>query len=159
MPMYVTSFKSMFLNYQSNATCIFLMLFIVIALSSCTPAREHVPSKENFNVLMKLNDLNERAFAYHKHCLKNTEPMNEVFLANFEQAANMLFDESMNMFRQRRPEDIVRKILERRNSMQNTLDKIYRADGCQSSEAKTAQEHYSTFSQLGKEKVKQPVVP
>jgi len=77
---------------------------------------------------MKLNDLNERAFAYHKHCLNDTEPMNEVFLENFEQVANMLLDESMNMFRQQRPEDIVRQILERRASMQNALDKVYKAE-------------------------------
>jgi len=160
--MYAACLKLKLFNCRKNATCRFLVLSLIMTLCACTPARENMTyspkDSGQLDALLQLNDLNERAFEYHQHCLSKTAPMNEVFLENFELISNLLFDEALDMWGAT-PEYVVSQILKRREQIQHTLDKIYMTEGCQSSEAKTAQEHYRTFSQLDKEQVKKFKIP
>ena len=160
--MYATCLKSKLFNCRRNATCRFLVLSLIMIFSACTPAREHMVYKpkesSQLDALLQLNDLNERAFAYHQYCLNKTEPMNEVFLENFKLVANMLFDEALDTWGEP-PEYTVSQILKRREDIQHTLDKLYMTKGCQFSEAWTARKHYRTFSQLNEEQVKKFKIP
>lgn len=162
IPMYVTYLKLKLFNCRRNAACRFLALSLIMIFSACTPVRENMTyspkDSSQLDALLQLNDLNERAFEYHQHCLRKTEPMNEVFLENFELVSNLLFDEALDMWGAT-PEYVVSQVLKRREQIQHTLDKIYMTKGCQSSEAKIAQEHYRTFSQLNKEQAKKFKIP
>ena len=123
-------------------------------LCACTPVNNttelsHNIDNQNFNKLMYLNDLNERGFAYHQHCLRKTETMNEQYLENFEIAANLLFDETLNTTGLA-PQYIVDKIVKRRKHIQHVLNNHYLTKGCQSEEARIARDHYRAFSQYSK---------
>ncbi len=112
--------------------------------------RQPGKDRQTLNKLLKLNDLNERAFAYHHYCLRKTEPMNEQFLKNLEATANLLFDEVMEQMNWE-PQRIVDQIVKRRESIQQQLGHHYLTKGCHSAEGITARDHYRAFSQWDKE--------
>lgn len=130
----------------------FLLLFFI---SACAPItgqnKSEKPDISILNTLLQLNDLNERAFAYHNYCLKKNELMNEKFLENFKEASNLLFDEFLTIGW--KPDYIVSQIVGRREQIQNSLSNYYLTKGCQSAEAMTAQYHYRAFSVLDKDAV------
>lgn len=103
--------------------------------------------RQTLNRLLELNDLNERAFAYHHYCLRKTEPMNEQFLENLEKTTNLLFDEAMEQMNWE-PQHTVDQIVKRRENIQQLLGNHYLTKGCDSAEAMTARDHYRAFSQL-----------
>lgn len=110
------------------------------------PAQQKPKQSLHFDKLLQLNDLNERAFEYHQHCLKRDEPMNEQFMENFKIASNQLFDEAvgtMNM----KPDVVVERVLARRQDIQTKLNYYYNSQGCHSPEGQIAQQHYRAFSQ------------
>jgi hypothetical protein len=131
---------------------VFLLLFLIAA---CAPVTKQAKSEKSetpgLNTLLELNDLNERAFAYHNYCLRKTEPMNEKFLENFKESLNLLFDECLTTGW--KPDYIVSQIVKRREQIQQTLSNYYLTKGCQSAEAVTAHDHYRAFSILDKEAV------
>lgn len=113
---------------------------------------------QRFDSLLALNDLNERAFEYHQFCLKDTEPMSAVFMDNYKLVANMLYDETVETIGWE-PEFIVRQVLERRQKIQNLLNRHYRTEGCQSQEAMTARAHYLGLSQVGDNYIQGLITP
>lgn len=136
---------------------VFIALLLTMVCGACTPARESTSYKRkddaHFETLLKLNDLNERAFAYHQHCLASSEPMDEDFLKNFEITTNLLFDEGMETLGWK-PEYISAQIIKRRDSLQGALNQYYQEKGCTSLEANAVQDHYSTFGNLNKNQIK-----
>ena len=135
------------------------MLFI----SACVPLQpQNTPyKKENtdrLNILVQLNDLNERAFAYHHYCLKKDEPINETFLDNLETTSNLLFDECKTVLKWK-PEYIVSQVVKRREKIQEQLRSHYRSKGCRSSEAMAAYNHYQSFSRLGEADIEALTTP
>lgn len=136
-----------------------LILVILLIICGCSMPAKQEPrrtEKDNMrlNTLMKLNDLNERAFAYHQFCLSKTEPMNEKFLENFKTSSNLLFDECLESLHWE-PQYIVSQVLKRREQIQGGLKNYYLTKGCQSPEASVAQKHYRTFSQLNERQIKE----
>lgn len=134
------------------AVCLYVLLVLVTA--ACVPmdAAPQNPAQNNKSAqdetlteMLKLNDLNERAFAYHHYCLRETESMNPQFLKNFEIAINQLFDQALNTT-DWEPQYIVDQVMDRRQYIQDTLRDYYQTQGCQSAEAITARDHYRALS-------------
>ncbi len=134
-----------------------LVLLTALVLMNCACVSMNgpavVPQKKTaglktLNSMLELNDMNERAFAYHYHCLSKSEPMNEQFLKNFEVATNELFDECLKN-QGMKPEYIVSTITKRREHIQQKLGVYYKTNGCDSPEAMAAKDHYRAFSLFG----------
>ena len=102
------------------------------------------------DTLLRQNDLNERGFAYYKHCLSETGPVDAAFMENFQQAAGRLFDECRETLGWQ-PAYIVSHVLKRRDNIQRALDRVYMTQGCRSAEARMAEEHYRMLSRAYKE--------
>lgn len=129
---------------------------LVLATIGCThavgtagsvPARGPEDTKR-LQTLLALNDLNERAFAWHHYCMKNIEPLNPAFLANFRTVSDELFDQCQGTLGWK-PDYVVGSVMKRRAHIQATLLDHYKAGGCQSAEAQAAQSHYLEFGRLG----------
>ena len=134
-----------------NKLLLFLIVnFSLLFLSACsTKPYSHSVNEMDYARLEKLlefNDLNERAFAYHQHCISKSEQMNPMFSENFEQGANLLLNTSIEV-KGWKPEYAIAQILERREGAQNFLDVHYQENGCYSPEAFTAKKHYNFLSQ------------
>lgn len=144
------------INTRSTMTA-GLTLLLALALVSCTSApRKNSQShaeKGYFQALLKLNDFNERAFAYHRHCAPAQEPINEEFLRNFEHARNLLFDEGIRTMGLT-PERMSGEILTRRAQLQKALGGYYKTEGCSSLEAGAARDHYISFGALDRDSIK-----
>lgn len=136
------------LFYKGIASLMMGGLIILCACSS--PPKQKIDNdRENrhrLNTLLRLNDLNEQAFAYHQTCLIKTEPMNEQFMENFKIVSNQLFDQSRATLN-RKPELIVSELLERREYIQSQLTATLSTKGCLSAEALAAQKHYKAMGQ------------
>lgn len=103
--------------------------------------------------LLRFYDLNEAAFAYHRHCLSQEEGLNAVFLNNLEFVADELFAEIQKSDVRLKPDYIKTKILQRRYNIQYKLDRAHMVEGCYSPAIKTAKEHYIEFSRFGRSEV------
>ena len=105
-----------------------------------------VDSTTKFSFLLHFYDLNEAAFAYHRHCLERTDNINVNFLSTLEFVADELLAESIKTTPHMAPEDIVKKIVGRRDSIQYTLDLTNMKKGCHTSATEEAKAHYEEFS-------------
>ncbi len=127
----------------------FLLFFLLLGFCGCAGMDAGTPQSrkksERFYKLFQLNDMNERAFGYYDHCLKDHEDMNNNFLQNMELTSNLLFDEAVKMLGWQ-PEYTVSQILKRREQIQDKLYYHYKAKGCRSEEAETAVQHYRVLS-------------
>lgn len=99
-----------------------------------------------FDFLLHFFDMNEMAFAYHRHCLSPTQGINDVFLTTFNYVANELFAEAQKDKPNTSPQYIQTKILERRYNLQYRLDYQNIKNGCNTAEANMAKSHYEEFS-------------
>ena len=99
---------------------------------------------------MRFYDLNETAFAYHRHCLSSQGVINERFLKTLEVVADELFFEAQKNDPAMSPEHIKTKILERRYKIQYKLDHVNMNEGCYSQDSLLAKEHYEEFSNYQK---------
>lgn len=135
--------------FKSVTSFVLGILLILCACSTPRKSETRASSIENkqLEVLLRLNDLNERAFVYHKICLK-TEPLNDRFLENFKTVSNQLFDEC-HLSLKWKPEYIVHRLLERREYIQSTFITLLSAKGCQSDGALVVQDHYILMSRYG----------
>ena len=100
-----------------------------------------------FDFLIRFYDLNEGAFAYHRHCLSTTGAINPVFLKTLEFVADELFAESIKDNPTMNPDHIKAKILERRYKIQYGLDRANINEGCYSQASLRAKKHYHEFGQ------------
>lgn len=136
---------------------VFLTLSLIL-LSGCyahtseQPKQAEVKYSEKVRNLSELNDLNERAFGYHQHCLQRAEPMNERFMENFEYSLNLLADSLMEHYDWNN-QYAVEQILERRHTTQSTLDQIYHTQGCESAEGHQARQHYRDLSKMDENQI------
>ncbi len=117
------------------------------------PVAIAVPNRK-FDFLLHFFDLNEKAFAYHRHCLSQSESINPVFLENLELVANELFAQAKKDDPNMAPEYIKNKILERRYNLQYKLDYEHMNKGCYSSYLEEAKIHYQAFSHHTKKDVR-----
>ena len=130
---------------------IFLILGSLTILSACSlPPKQKIENdRENryqLSNLLRLNDMNEQAFAYHQVCLIKAEPMNEQFIENFEIVSHQLFDQCRKTLKWE-PEKIVSQLMERRKYLQNQSTANLSTKGCHSNEALASQKHYRAMSQ------------
>ncbi len=136
---------------------LFLTFFFGFVFSGCVSLEKTPPKRVDKHgdlaTFVALNDLNERAFAYHHYCLKEQEPLNERFLQNFKLGSDLLFNECVETLNWQ-PQYIVDHVVKRRNSIQQSLREYYQANGCSSGEAMAARDHYRAYSQLSAEEVK-----
>lgn len=95
---------------------------------------------------MRFYDMNEGAFAYHRHCLGSTGAINPTFLKMFEFVADEFLTESIKDNPNMKPEKIQSKILERRYKIQYGLDRANMRDGCSSMASMRSKDHYQNFS-------------
>lgn len=143
------------LFYKGIASLMMGGLIILCACSS-PPKQKLDNDRENrhqLNTLLRLNDLNEQAFAYHQTCLIKTEPMNEQFMENFKIVSNQLFDQCRKTLKWE-PEKIVSQLMERRKYLQNQSTANLSTNGCHSNEALMSQKHYRAMSQDKIESIK-----
>ena len=129
-----------------------MIFMLVLGLAACASVNVSKPeqkakNKAELNRLLNINDLNERAFAYHQYCLKKSEPLSEQFLKNFEITANLLYDELIYTYNWQ-PKYTVEQIVKRREYIQQTLSNHYLTKGCQSEEASMGLAHYRDYSSV-----------
>jgi hypothetical protein len=123
----------------------------MLLIAACSNERPNSQStakidQTKLDKLLKFNDLNERAFAYHQHCIDKSKQMNPIFSNNFEQVANLLLHKSIETMGWD-SEYATDQILDRREKAQKFLNIHYRENGCYSPEAFKAKEHYYFISQ------------
>ncbi|MAI62918.1 MAG: hypothetical protein CBB87_10640 [Micavibrio sp. TMED27] len=118
----------------------------LIAIVVFQPTIANAAPQKRIEFLLYFFDINESAFAYHRHCLSQTEELNTTFLQTLEFVADELFDEAKKNEPKTKPEYIKTKILERRYNIQYRLDHANMKDGCYSQASLKAKEHYQEFS-------------
>jgi hypothetical protein len=109
------------------------------------PAAHASPNKK-FDFLLRFFDLNEAAFAYHRHCVSSSEQLNPKFLKTMEFVADELYTQAEKNNPTIKPEHIKGKILERRYKLQYSLDSENIKSGCGSGDSNLAKAHYVEFS-------------
>lgn len=102
---------------------------------------------------MRLFDLNEAAFAYHRHCLSTSQNISPQFMEVLDFVANELFAEARNESPGLDPRYIRSKILERRYRIQYKLDSDHIKEGCHSAATDMAQSHYEAFSNYSRQDI------
>lgn len=106
------------------------------------------PNKK-FEFLLHFFDMNEAAFAYHRHCLSTSEDINPKFLKTLDVVADELFKQAqIDEPDMMSAEYIKTKILERRYNLQYKLDHAHIKRGCHSQSVGLAKAHYEEFSQF-----------
>ena len=126
-----------------------MTLLLIAAFSPVSSAA----SNKKFNFLLRFFDMNEMAFAYHRHCMGGDGGINAKFLSTMEFVADALYDESLKTNPSIRPDYIKKKILERRYNIQYKLDKDNLRNGCQSGDSQTALAHYNEFSRFSRAQI------
>lgn len=110
------------------------------------PAIANAAPQKRIEFLLYFFDMNESAFAYHRHCLNRTEKINTTFLKTLEFVADELFETARENTPRENPEHIKTKILERRYNIQYRLDHANIKEGCYTQASLMAKEHYQEFS-------------
>ena len=130
-----------------------LLLILILTLAFCPIAQAEPKEKSNF--LVNFFDINEAAFAYHRHCLNSENSgINVNFIRTSELVADALFADAVRKAPQADAQHIKAKILERRYNIQYKLDHVHMKEGCHSSSVKAARDHYEKFSKLNINEVK-----
>lgn len=129
--------------YEPSLRKFLFVLFAVgistVSLSACA----YTGAANNYTIpqLVKLTDLNDRAFMYHHYCVGSAEPLSDKFFENYQIAPNLLLDKTMETS-PLEPKMIVAQIMERRERIQSKLRRHYNEHGCSSEEAMIAREQY-----------------
>lgn len=105
-----------------------MALSILLMAAFCPLA--HAAPQKRMDFLLYFFDMNEAAFAYHRHCLSRSGGINETFLRTLEFVADELFTEAKKEDPKTNPEYIKTKILERRYNIQYKLDHANMKEGC-----------------------------
>lgn len=114
----------------------------------------HAKSSNRLEFLLRFYDLNEAAFAYHRHCLSTTEGLNHTFLRTLEFVTDELFVEAQKNDPAVNPDYIKAKILERRYNEQYRLDHAHIKEGCNSQASIIAKQHYQEFSKYNETEIR-----
>lgn len=127
-------------------------LSILLMVIFCPSA--NAGSSQKFEFLLRFFDLNEAAFAYHRHCVSTKqETINQTFLKTLEYVADELFAEAKKDEPRMDPEYIKTKILERRSNLQYRLDLENMKNGCRTPETEMAKAHYEEFSRYNRREI------
>jgi hypothetical protein len=116
-----------------------------------SPVSSAAPNRK-LDFLLRFFDMNEAAFAYHRHCLSDEE-INRTFLSTMDFVADELFDEGVKTNPSVKPDEIKTKILERRYALQYKLDNAHMKKGCQSKDSRMGQAHYNEFSHFDRAQI------
>ena len=127
------------------------LLIFLLTLAFCPAA--HADSDKKFRFLLHFFDMNETAFAYHRHCLSPDKNINDNFLGTLTFVADELLAEAAKNSPQRDPEHIKNQILERRYNIQYNLDHIQIKKGCNTPAIDEARVHYEEFSLYSKTEI------
>ena len=103
-------------------------------------------STQRVQYLLHLFDMNEAAFAYHRHCVGPNEKINSKFLRGLEFVADELYEAVQEDEPEMSTEFIKSRIMERRYSIQYSFDRAHIQGGCGSREYAKAKPHYEDFS-------------
>ena len=139
---------------MASQKAIMRMLSVLLLIMAFCPSASAGSSKK-FEFLLHFFDMNEMAFAYHRHCLSRTENINETFLKALEFVADELFEEAKKDDPGINPEYIKNKLLERRYNIQYRLDYNNMKEGCYSKASMVAKEHYQEFSNYNKSEIRE----
>lgn len=131
----------------------FLVVAIAIFTFGFTPTI-YAAQQTRIDFLLRFFDLNERAFAYHRHCLSRAERINPKFLKTFEFVADELFEEAQKNEPNTKPEYIKTKIIERRYNIQYGLDHAHIQHGCHTQDIEIAKAHYEEFSRYNIQEIR-----
>ncbi len=134
---------------KKHIICLMLVVFLVGVFCPAANAR----SSKEFVFLLRFFDLNEQAYAYHRHCLSQTERINATFLRTLELVADELFAEGRKVDPNVDPERIKAKILERRYNLQYEFDRANMKEGCSAKYKQGSQAHYEEFSRYSEEEI------
>ncbi len=128
---------------------IILSLLLATGLVACSAVNNasQTHNTPKLQSLLELNNLNERAFEFYQNCPTGKEPINQNFVKNYSYTSNLLFDEAMHET-SLQADNIVHRITSRRTELQKDLKKYYQQEGCNSSEALMAGEHYKSLSHI-----------
>ncbi len=110
-------------------------------------------SSRKFDFLLNFFDLNEAAFAYHRHCLAPAEKISPAFLKTLEIVADELFAQAIEDDPRISPKYIKTKILERRYNLQYSFDYNHMQEGCLPASIAEAKKHYQQLSSYNKTEV------
>lgn len=130
-----------------------ILLTLLLIVAFCPVAVAASPNKK-FDFLLRFNDLNEVAFAYHRHCLSSTSDINEKFLRTLEFVADQLYAEAQIKEPGMNSEYIKEQLLQRRYNIQYKLDHANAKEGCNSATSSVAKTHYEEFSRYTEPEVR-----
>ena len=140
------------MTLQKRAIIHILSIFFLALV--CFPVTALAAPEKKLDFLVRFFDLNERAFAYHRHCLSQKEVINPDFLRTLELVADGLLAESKIDSPNLKLEYIRARILERRYHIQYRLDRANMSDRCYSEEALKSKAHYLEFSRYNKPEIR-----
>ncbi len=129
------------------------ILLALLLIAAFCPVAAAAPNKK-IDFLLRFYDLNEAAFAYHRHCL-SSEVIDAKFLSALEFVADELFSELQKNEPDLKPEYLKNRILERRYDIQYALDRANIKDGCYSAASMGAKQHYQEFSHYKQSEIRQ----
>ncbi len=132
-----------------------ILCTLILSIMFCFPIRaENKKPPEKLSFLVGFFDLNERAFAYHKHCLPDIA-INQTFLKTLEIVADELFSETLKDDPGFKPNYVKKNILRRRYEIQSELNKNYDQNGCFTEEAAEAKRHYEEYSKYTEDQIRE----
>jgi len=128
---------------------ILLTAFLIIAFCPIANATDN----RKFDFLLYFFDMNEAAFAYHRHCLYPSVEINQKFLNTLEFVADELFAAGIKNDPKMNSDYIKSRILERRYNIQYGLDQANMQNGCNTPETDVAKAHYEEFSRYHRKEI------
>ncbi|MGB4107028.1 MAG: hypothetical protein WBK55_04460 [Alphaproteobacteria bacterium] len=120
---------------------------LVLIAAFTGPVAAALPDKK-MNFLIRFFDMNEAAFAYHRHCVGPKPVIDRSFVKTMKLVADELLAKAIVDNPQAKPEEIKSTIMERRYDLQYKLDTASMQDGCNSRDALIAKAHYEEFSRF-----------
>jgi len=110
-------------------------------------------SNKKLDFLTWFFDLNEEAFAYHRHCLGSFRSIDPMFLKTLDVVANELFIEIVKQNPDTSRDFLKSMMLKRRATIQSQLDFVSHQQGCSTREVNQARVHYNEFSQYTEKEI------
>lgn len=132
---------------------ILLTLILIAVFCPLTSFASSPTDSKKFDFLLHFFDLNEAAFAYHRHCLAPQDQLNDAFLTTLRFVADELYAETMKNSPKISTEYLKDKILERRHAIQYNLDNTNIDQGCNTAATAEAKAHYEEFSRYNNKEI------
>jgi len=132
-----------------------ILLALLAMMVFCPTTAYAVIPLSRIQFLLHFFDLNEAAYADHRHCVSETEAINDRFMKTVDFITDELLIEVQKEDPRRNEEFLRSRILERRYDLQYKLDLAHMNEGCSSPSSKQAQVHYNDFSRYSSSDVRQ----